>query len=179
MSMESFGQAFLIFKKNGPPNQSPHEVRGIKDGSKGKGNKLVFKFPEAENVEIDDTIQIKGARDLWRVIELEDEVEDGIFVCLQVKVEKLDAHLVKSPVPSRVIIHNHNSPGANFLLGHSNILQQASWIEMASQLVDSTQGTLEEKHEAKSLLKRISENKLLNTIIGTAVGELTKAALPK
>jgi phosphoribosylformylglycinamidine (FGAM) synthase PurS component len=36
----------------------------------------------------------------------------------------------------------------------------------------------EEKQQAKSLLARISENKLVNTIIVAVVGEATKAVLP-
>ena len=75
-------------------------------------------------------------------------------------------------------IHNHNSPGANFNFGSGNI--QQSWTELTSQKIDNAiANTPEEKQKAKSLLTQISENKLLNTIIGAAVGELTKAALPK
>ena len=74
-------------------------------------------------------------------------------------------------------IHNQNSPGANFNLGNGNI--QQSWTELTSQKIDNAAATPEEKQKAKSLLEQISENKLLNTIIGSAVGELTKAALPK
>jgi len=74
-------------------------------------------------------------------------------------------------------IHNHNSPGANFNLGNGSI--QQSWTELTSQKIDNSVATPEEKQKAKSLLAQISENKLLNTIIGAAVGELTKAALPK
>jgi hypothetical protein len=76
-------------------------------------------------------------------------------------------------------IHNQNSPGANFHLGHGSIQQHASWVELAKEKIDGTVTSTEEKQKAKSLLTQISENKLLNTIIGSAVGELTKAALPK
>jgi hypothetical protein len=87
----------------------------------------------------------------------------------------------KKASPTSVIIHNHNSPGANFNLGSGNI--QQSWLELTSQKIDSATATSEEKREAKSLLTKISENKLLNTIIGSAIGSavggLTKAALTK
>jgi hypothetical protein len=76
-------------------------------------------------------------------------------------------------------IHNHNSPGANFNFGSGNIYQQAAWLESVSQQIDVAAATPEEKQKSKSLLTQISENKLLNTILGAAVGELTKAALPK
>jgi hypothetical protein len=76
-------------------------------------------------------------------------------------------------------IHNHNSPGANFNFGSGNIHQQAAWLESVSQKIDAAAATSEEKQKSKSLLAQISENKLLNTIIGSAVGELTKAVLPK
>ena len=72
-----------------------------------------------------------------------------------------------------------NSPGANLHFGSGNIHQQASWVELTNQRIDDTTASPEEKHKAKSLLTKISENKLLSTIIGSAVGELTKAILPK
>jgi len=83
----------------------------------------------------------------------------------------------KNPTTPSVVIHNHNSPGANFNLGNGSI--QQSWTELTSQKIDNSAATPEEKQKAKSLLAQVSENKLLNTIIGAAVGELTKAALPK
>jgi len=83
----------------------------------------------------------------------------------------------KNPAAPSVVINNHNSPGANFNLGSGNI--QQSWTELTSQQIDNAVATPEEKQKAKSLLAQISENKLLNTIIGSAVGVLTEAALPK
>ena len=71
------------------------------------------------------------------------------------------------------------SPGSNFHFGGGNINQQASWVELTSQKIEGSSASPKEKEKAKSLLTKISENKLLNTIIGSAVGELTKAALPK
>ncbi len=71
------------------------------------------------------------------------------------------------------------SPGSNFHFGDGNINQQASWVELTSQKIDNTVASPEEKQKAKSILTQISENKLLNTIIGSVVSEATKAILPK
>jgi len=72
-----------------------------------------------------------------------------------------------------------NSPGANINFGPGSIHKQASWIESTSEKINNAAASQEEKQAAKSLLTKISENKLLNTILGAVVGELTKATLPK
>jgi phosphoribosylformylglycinamidine (FGAM) synthase PurS component len=52
-------------------------------------------------------------------------------------------------------------------------------VEEISSAISHSNFSEAEKAEAKSLLQKVSENRLPNTIIGSAVGELTKAALPK
>jgi|SRR5665213_275228 len=73
----------------------------------------------------------------------------------------------------------NNFPGANVNLGSGNIHQQVTWVKHFNQEIEKANVSVEEKQKAKSILEKISENKLLNTILGAAVGELTKAALPK
>jgi hypothetical protein len=72
-----------------------------------------------------------------------------------------------------------NSPGANVHFGNGSIHQEVAWVRHFNQEIEKANVSVEEKQKAKSLLTQISENKLFNTIIGAAVGELTKAALPK
>jgi len=82
---------------------------------------------------------------------------------------------------------NATTPLANIIIGSQrvnintssgSIHQNVAWVKHFSQEIDKANASDEEKQKAKSLLERISENKLLNTIIGAAVGGLTKAALP-
>jgi hypothetical protein len=53
-----------------------------------------------------------------------------------------------------------------------------TWVNRLVQMVEVSAVSEEEKQQAKSLLARISENKLVNTIIVAVVGEATKAVLP-
>jgi hypothetical protein len=72
----------------------------------------------------------------------------------------------------------HGSPGANVNIGDGSIHQNGSWANYISGRIDKASASDSEKREAKSLLERVSENKLVNTILGAVVGEVTKAALP-
>ncbi|TAK91616.1 MAG: hypothetical protein EPO07_19760 [Verrucomicrobia bacterium] len=83
----------------------------------------------------------------------------------------------RKSTPRSVVIHNHNSPGANFHLGQGDIQQQASWIELANTEIEKAQEAPEQKEKAKSLLKQISENKLVNTAISAVLGAATKHAI--
>ena len=89
-------------------------------------------------------------------------------------------HLSSSSQPKTTApVFINNSPGANVNLGSGNIHQQVTWVKHFNQKIEKANASVEEKQKAKSILEKISENKLLNTILGAAVGELTKAALPK
>jgi hypothetical protein len=50
--------------------------------------------------------------------------------------------------------------------GHSNIQNVTFDLEKMISMVDSAGGTITEKEEAKSLLKKLAENKLVQTILG-------------
>jgi hypothetical protein len=170
--MDMAGGPIIIHKNYGWPQHSFCETKGFKGEEKKRS---VFVFSENESVQKGDVIQAKGARDFWRVTETEDQVIGGERVSLLAFIEK--EGVSRQQPPASVIINNHNSPGANFHLGNGSI--QQSWMQLMNQKIDNAAVTPEEKQKAKSLLTQISENKLLNTIIGSAVGELTKAALPK
>src|ERR1017187_5508853 len=174
MLVHAQGDDLIVFKNHGTPQESKLELRGIKNSDES-GN-VIFNLPLIREIARGDIIQVKNARDLWRITETEDEPEEGTLL---VHVDK-EGTVSRRPISAApVIINNQNSPGANFHLGHGSIQQHASWVELAKEKIDGTVTSTEEKQKAKSLLTQISENKLLNTIIGSAVGELTKAALSK
>ena len=167
-TMSLTGNTVEIFENYGLPHQTRQEARALKNGN-------VFVF--LQRVKKNSVLKVKGAHDVWRVIDTEDEVLGEELISVKVRVIKEEATKPRSISSAPIIINNHNSPGANFNLGNGNI--QQSWLELTSQKIDSAVATSEEKQKAKSLLIQISENKLLSTIIGSAVGELTKAILPK
>ena len=96
-----------------------------------------------------------------------------------IKAHENRVNLMASTNTQHVVVNNSNSPGANFHFGNGNIHQEVAWLNFVSQEIDKTNASPEEKKEAKSLLGKISENKLVNTIFGSAIGELIKATLPK
>src|SRR5882672_4568246 len=71
--------------------------------------------------------------------------------------------------PSNIII---GSPGANINAGNGSIHQEMTWVNRINQEIDKASAGEEEKKKAKSLLERISENKLLNTVVGAALGSI-------
>lgn len=73
----------------------------------------------------------------------------------------------------------NNSPGTNVNVGSGNIHQEVAWVKHLEQQIERMNASAEKKKEAKSLLAKISENQLVNTVMGSVFGELTKAALPK
>ena len=100
----------------------------------------------------------------------------------EIKSKGIKAYLSGQDLMSSTVMQNVtaiNSPGANFNFGNGSIHQEISWTQTVDQKIDHANATAEEKQKAKSILAQISENKLINTIIGAAVGELTKAALPE
>lgn len=72
-----------------------------------------------------------------------------------------------------------NSPGTNVNVGSGNIHQEIAWVKHLEQQIEKENASEVEKEKAKSLLNKISENKLVNTVMGAVFGELTKAVLPK
>jgi hypothetical protein len=75
--------------------------------------------------------------------------------------------------------HIHISNSSNVQIGDSNSQHVSHRVGQFENAIDNSNYSAIEKMEAKSLLAKISENPLLNTIIGSAVGELTKAAIAK
>lgn len=77
--------------------------------------------------------------------------------------------------PSHLIISN--SPGANVNFAGRDISQRVVWLEKLKREIEKTDASDEEKRKAKSILETISENKLLNTIIGGVIGAYAKSVV--
>jgi predicted RNA-binding Zn-ribbon protein involved in translation (DUF1610 family) len=80
------------------------------------------------------------------------------------------------PTSTAPIFISH-SPGVNVNFGSGNIHQEVMWVQNLQQQIDKANVPAEEKQKAKSILQQITENKLLNTVIGSVLGAATKYAL--
>ncbi|HEY6185775.1 MAG TPA: hypothetical protein VIW67_26270 [Terriglobales bacterium] len=67
------GCTVQIYKNLGTRDQKVTEVRGLKNSEKNRPDKVIFQFLEALDIQNGDILQQKGTRDLWRVIDTEDE----------------------------------------------------------------------------------------------------------
>ena len=63
------------------------EARSLQHTERGSGD---FRFLERYDIKKGSILQVKGARDLWKVIDTEDEVQDEVYVDFKVYVEKID-----------------------------------------------------------------------------------------
>lgn len=87
--LEAMGQPIIIHKNWNTPNATSFEAIGLKN-SPGKNSKQnVFQFPDPIDIQRDDVLQIKGGRDLWRVIDTEDHVKDSVFIYFEALVVKI------------------------------------------------------------------------------------------
>jgi hypothetical protein len=69
--------------------------------------------------------------------------------------------------------HIVNITGSNNIVGDNNSMH----VDEIITAINRSNASEEDKSTAKSLLQKVSENKLLNTVLGAAVGAATKHAL--
>lgn len=114
------GCTILIHKSYGLPDQVTTEARGLKNCEKNNHDKVMFQFPEVMDVKVGDVLQQKGARDLWKVIELEDNLHGDVYVNFEAKVKKLsESAQSKDATASQIVVQGSvfggiqmNSPNA-------------------------------------------------------------------
>lgn len=86
--LRRMGSTVQIHKHWGTPNQQTVEAPALKNGDDKLPNKVMFQFSQHMNIEIGDVLQQMGSYDSWRVIETEDQIVGGVYVCFEVSVEK-------------------------------------------------------------------------------------------
>jgi hypothetical protein len=147
MVLKQFGGAVLIHKDFGSPDQSTREVFGMKNHEKNNRNAVMFQFAEPMDIEIGDVLQLKDARDQWRVTDTEDHIVSGSFINSEARVERLGrverrppvqarnqmvfnapVHglQVDSPLSSQTVITNQVSPALEAVLGLKRLVEQSS-----------------------------------------------------
>ena len=158
------GCTVLIHRRWGKESQETFETRGMKNNEKSRPDKVMFQFPEALGIQIGDILQQKGARDLWRVVDLEDHVSDDVYVNFEAKVEKCSGP-TQGPTPGRtqVIVHGPVYGGLQVGSPHStqNISLQVPQVdenicELRKLLNEATISDLD-REEAVLALDRIAQ----------------------
>lgn len=86
----SYGQVVTIIRNYGFSEESSFELRALKNNKKGRPDDVMFQFPEAVDIRVDDIIRLKQGRDLWKVYDVEDKIIGEIYVNFEAKVVKVN-----------------------------------------------------------------------------------------
>ena len=166
MMVQEMGDDILVYKNWGNPSQSVKEVRGLKNSHKGRPKDVMFQFLADPGLAIGDVVQQKGSRDLWRVVELRDDVLSGVFHSLDADVVNVSA--TAKPTSPREDGHTvviHGSVHGGVQVASPNAIQhntvQVSHIEndirQISRLLAESSLPQLEKEDAALALARISD----------------------
>jgi hypothetical protein len=163
--MHLAGCTIIVHKAWGTPEHSSFEVRGLKNSEKNRPQKVIFQFPESIDVQVGDFLQQKGARDMWRVVEVEDELQDDVYILFEARVEKATgngAELTRQSRPS-VVIQGHvyggvqiDSPNANQHVS-VQLLQVDENIRKLRELMQNMSVDELEREDGLAALERISQ----------------------
>lgn len=161
--LNHLGGTVLIHKQWGTPNQQTTEARGLKNSEKNRPDKVMFQFPEAMDIQPGYILQQKGARDLWRVTDVEDEVHGDVYVHFEAKVEKFSGPT--SPVTGRSQVIVQGSVYGGIQLDSPNatqnvsvqVLQTDENLRRLRELLQKAPISDLDKEEAGQALDRISQ----------------------
>jgi hypothetical protein len=160
--LRDMGCTVLIHKQWGTPNQQTVEARGLKNNEKNRLDKVMFQFPEAMDIQPGDILQQKGARDLWRVIDIEDEIHGDVYVNFEAKVEKFSGPASRpTPERSQVIVQGSVYGGIQLDSPHATqnfsvqVLQVDENIRHLRELLQKAHISELDKEEATHALDRI------------------------
>jgi len=162
--MRHLGCTILIHKHWGTPNQQTTEARGLKNSEKNRPNNVMFQFPEAMEIQAGDILQQKGARDLWRVTDVEDQIHGDVYVSFEAKVVKFSGSADR-PTSSRshVIVQGSVYGGIQLDSPHATqnvsvqVLQIDENLRHLRELLQKATIPELDKEEAGHALDRISQ----------------------
>jgi hypothetical protein len=161
--LEVLGQAFVVHYNFTLPDAYSVEVVGLTKPEGKSSGRMVFQFLDPFDVQEGSILQIKGARDYWKVIDTEDVVEYGTLVRFEVYVEKVNVAGQPSRSPSGRIakyqteIHLSNSTIGILNTGEIEDVQSIS--VNASSLTES--GHAEMAKAIKELTEAVAANQEL------------------
>lgn len=162
--LKLMGCTVLIHKKWGTPHQQIIEARGLKNNEKGRPHKVMFQFPERMDIQPGDILQQKGALDLWRVFDVEDEIHGDVYVNFEAKVEKFSGPGARDPsARSQVLVQGSVYGGIQLESPHATqnvsvqILQLDENIRHLRELLRKAPLSELDKEEASHALERVSQ----------------------
>jgi hypothetical protein len=201
MLMNVHGTDVLIHKDYGRQNQGTRQVRGIKSSEKNKPEKVMFFFPEVEDINIGDVLQVKAGRDLWQVTETEDTIHGDVLTNFAARVKKLNgAAEPRAKSPNSLVIHGDVYGAVQIGNEHSSqsVSVQLSQVDRSiselQKMIPQTAASELDKEEALHALDRLTQLskkekspdviakakdklEIVKNVIGTAV-DLGKIATP-
>ncbi len=131
------GQTVFAHKNFGTPNMESFESRAWKDFSEHNKRQVVFKFAEQEEIYTGMVLQIKGARDFWKVTDTEDLIEDDIFVCMEALVEKINEQGSRTRINTEgKAVFNGNVYGGVQVGGQNNTQTNTVNLNTGQKIVD-------------------------------------------
>lgn len=154
--VEVSGQSIIIHKQFNTPTVSSFEAKGLKNTQEKNPKQVVFQFLDALSIAVGDVLQIKTARDLWRVIDTEDVVIDETFINFDVFVEKINplGQPMRNYSRGNTFQINLSNSAMNLLIGNAindvqhissnvSMLAESGKIEIAEALKKLTEGVAE------------------------------------
>jgi len=166
MLMNVHGAAVLIHKNFASSNQTTREVRGLKNNEKNKLDKVMFQFPEVEDINIGDVLQLKAGRDLWQVTETEDTIHGDVLTNFTAKVRKLNAPAPAEPrakSANSLVIHGDVYGAVQIGNEHSSqsVLVQLTKVDQSiselKKLIPQAPASELDKEEALLALERLTQ----------------------
>ncbi|MEJ7862396.1 MAG: hypothetical protein WKF90_12270 [Pyrinomonadaceae bacterium] len=90
MQLKLQGHTVFVHKNFGKSDMDSFETCAWKNFNDQDKRQVVFKFAKQEEIYADMVVQVKGARDFWKVTDTEDIIEDNTFICMEVLVVKIN-----------------------------------------------------------------------------------------
>ena len=138
-ALKTTGQTIVVHNNWDTEDVTSFETLGM-TGSK-------FGFPEPVAVRKGSVLQVKGSRDLWRVMDTEDHIQGGEFIYLSAIVEKIDAqgHPARPSATGNAIfnapVHGGVQVGGHQNVQHISVGANQSIDALVAQLVEVLQSS--------------------------------------
>lgn len=155
------GQTVLVHRNFNTNTAETFEARGLKNSHSKNSRQVIFQFLDQLDIPVGAVLQVKNARDFWRVTDTEDIIQDDVFINLEVHVEKINVEgQVTRPRSSSSTVYNLHGPHSRI-----NIHSQDNSINISHQLTENLfadmrqviQANIQDKEERDEILQMLEE----------------------